>query len=78
MAKRRKKNIESSHLIESETFEDIEVTDPNTGETVTVKTKVIRYKSKVSSAGADEAENIDLINKLNNSVNYIPIVDIDA
>ena len=80
MAKKRvkKKSTNISHLVESETYEDIEVVDPNTGKRTTQRVKVTRYKPKTIKP-LSEAEDLDeVINKINDSVNCTPIIDIDA
>ena len=81
VAKRRKKkgSVKVEHSVESESYKEIEITDPITGKKITQKVKVTRYKPKtIAPTSIDEEDANEVINKINNSVNCTPIIDIDA
>ena len=80
MNRKRKKSNKGSdveHVVESEYYENIELTDPVTGEKIITRQKIVRYKAKPGSSDLDD-ESVDVIDKINDSFSYEPVIDIDA
>ena len=77
MLKNEKKST-TPPIVESEVYEDIEVVDPNTGKKTIQRVKVTRYKPKIIKPAPETGDSDEVINKINDSVNCTPIIDMDA
>lgn len=78
MTKKKKKSITVNNNIESEYYEDVKLVDPLTKKVTIIKVKIVRYSPKASAPfEEDEEEVIEVVDKLNESVNFLPIIDVD-